>query len=510
MKMDEKKILQILSSGYVFTMLLFFSLIYHNNYIDIVQTKKYFFLGVTVVFALACLIVTMIAELRGRRTVVIEKRPWNCVDVWAVILCTGLAFSTMFAGDEKDALWGFTGRNFGTVVLLAGLLGYFLVSRFFVMSQSVLWAYLLGSGCVFLLAVLNAFQIDLLGMKENLEPTQHYFFVGTMGNMDVTACFGGIMVPVGMMLFYCAKEKFSQRIYGAHVFLGFCAMICCRCDTAVVCVCTAFLVTCWFALSDVGNLGAARRLFFFWIAASAWIGMLRIVLTGHSYEFDGLCAWAVSWQAIAAEVVLWSVLFVYERRIGDQNADASKKARRIFSVILLVTAAAGILVFLVANVSGVSEGMLARFKITDEFGNYRGYIWKKSIQAYIDAPAFRKVFGYGMNQFPEFIRAYEAEMMERFQSTFIDAHSEYLQMLATMGLLGAVGFFGMMAAGLWQCVWNLKKANVQKLAPMAGIAVLLVYFVQAFANNPQVFTMPLYLIFMGIVARPAASSDCKS
>lgn len=501
MKLDEKKMLQTLSSGYVFAMLLFFPLIYHNNYIDIVQTKKYFFLGMTFVYAVLCLVLTMVAELRGRRAEVIEKHPWNRVDAWAVVLCAGLALSTIFAGDEKDALWGFTGRNFGAVVLLSGLLGYFLVSRFFVMSQSVLWAYLLGSGCVFLLAVLNAFQIDLLRMKENLDPAQHYFFVGTMGNMDVTACFGAIMVTVGMMLFYCAKEKFSQKIYGAHVFLGFCAMICCRCDTAVVCVCAAFLVTGWFAFSDGGNLRAARRLFFLWIASSAVIGAFRLVLAGHSYEFDGLCALAVSWQAVAAEAILWAALFAYEKRAGEQGAVTSKKARRIFGGILLAAAAAGVLAFVAANVSGVSHGMLARFTITDEFGNYRGYIWKRSMQAYIDAPAFRKVFGYGMNQFPEFIRAYETEMTERFQSAFIDAHSEYLQMLATTGLFGAVGFFGMMAAGFWQCVRNLKQANAQKLAPLAGIAVLLVYFAQAFANNPQVFTTPLYLIFMGIVAR---------
>lgn len=501
MKLNEKKALQTLSAGYVFALLLFFPLVYHNNYIDIVQVKKYFFLCVTAVYAVLCLLLTMCCELRGRRAETIEKHQFNSIDRFAVVLCAGLVLSTMFAGDVKDALWGYTGRNFGVVTLAAGLLGFFLVERFFVMTQSVLWAYLIGSGCVYLLVILNAFGVDLLGMKENLDPAQHYFFVSTMGNMDVTTGFAALMVPVGMMLFYCAKEKFSQRIYGAYVCLGFLAMLCARCDTGVVCVAAAFAVSFWLALLPGGRMRAAQTLFLFWVECSAVAGVARIIFSDRAYAFDGFCGIATSWQAVVAEVAVLALLTAYVRRSGEADEKALKKAGRVFAGTLAAAAAVFVLALLLANVTGAGDGWLSALKITDEFGNYRGYIWKRSIKAYLDAPLFRKVFGYGMNQFPVFIHDYEEEMTLLFQSSFLDAHNEYLQMVVTAGIIGAVGFFGMFAAGLALCVRKIKRDGTQTLAPLAGIAVLTVYFAQAFANNPQVFTTPLYFVFLGILAR---------
>ena len=79
----------------------------------------------------------------------------------------------------------------------------------------------------------------------------------------------------------------------------------------------------------------------------------------------------------------------------------------------------------------------------------------RSAEAYWGAPVLRKLFGYGMNQFPVFIEAYGQEMAERYQAVFIDAHNEFLQMLAS-------------------------------------------FFAQGITNSQQVFTTPLYFVFLGM------------
>lgn len=119
------------------------------------------------------------------------------------------------------------------------------------------------------------------------------------------------------------------------------------------------------------------------------------------------------------------------------------------------------------------------------------------MHAYLDAPFLRKLFGYGMNQFPFFIQAYEAEMLERFLAVFVDAHNEYLQILSMMGFVGFAGYFGMFLGCIKCCVDHL--CDKKAVMPMLGIMVCAAYLVQGIANSPQVFTTPLYFVVLGII-----------
>lgn len=496
--MDEKEtrltgMLQKATMFYVVILLAVFPLVYHNNYIDIVQTKKNFFLVVSTCYVFTCIIGTALLH---------KKWNFNAVDICAFILMIGLLLSTFFSQNRFDAFWGREGRCFGAIVLIAAISGYFFVSRYFIMSQNILWAFLLGSGCVFILDILNTFQVDILNMKENLDPAQQYFFIGTMGNIDLEAEYAAIMLPIGMVLFYYAKETFSELIYGGYVFLGFAAMICCRCDTAVVCIITALLLFYWIGFESVDRLQKVQNLFLLWMIASGCIGMLRLFFWNQTYEFDGLCKAAVSAVTVFAELVCWGILEGYLYYLKKTGSGLSKNLRNIIYGILAFSFCIVSIIAILTNCGvkfPLGGDIFNCLRITDEFGNYRGYIWKRSVQAYADEPIFRKIFGYGMNQFPIFIRAYEEEMIQLYRIPFGDAHNEYLQILSTLGLVGAAGFFGMPGICLWNCLHKVE--DKRKMAARMGILVFIIYFIQGIANNPQVFTTPLYFVFMGIVMK---------
>lgn len=214
----EKDMRERASVVYMVAMLFGFPLFYHNNYIDIIQAKKYFFLIATFIYALCCLVKAAVGW-KGRSftrekfklSVNRIKKP-DGMDLFAVFLFSGLLLSTALSENQADAFWGFDGHCMGAVVMFAGILAYFLLSRYLKVSQVVLWSYLIGGGTLFFLCICSTFQVDLLNMKENLATDEHYFFIGTFGNIDVTAGYMAIMVPIGMVLFYFAKERFSKVI----------------------------------------------------------------------------------------------------------------------------------------------------------------------------------------------------------------------------------------------------------------------------------------------------------
>ncbi len=384
-------LLEKVSAGYLMVMLLGFPLFYHNNYIDIVQAKKNFFLTATMVYAAACLILVFLGrkkiqvwerhvpekqEGKERIHAWIESLRLDSTDLFAGIFAAGLLVSTVFAQDRADAWRGLHGRQMGAAVMLACIMAYALLSRYTRITQAELWAYLLGSSAVYVLGICNTFQVDLLQMKENLAPEEHYFFIGTMGNLNVSAGFMAIMVPAGMALFYYARERFSKVVYSGYLFLGFTAMLCCRCDTAVVCAAAAFLAVYWPAFVSEGGMKKAQQMFGLWIAASAAVAFLRVAFAGRVYAFDGIGLFTVSWEMIAGELLLWGALQLYTRcawKVGEPNRMC---VRRILYGTLAALAAAVIAVVLVKSAGGArtDNSIWGNLKITDESGNNRGYI----------------------------------------------------------------------------------------------------------------------------------------
>lgn len=501
----EKDMRERASVVYMATMLFGFPLFYHNNYIDIIQAKKYFFLIATFFYFLCCLIKVLAdwkkkSHIRREFKISVNRvKKIDGMDLFAVLLFFSLLMSTVLSKNQADAFWGYSGHCMGAVVMFAGILAYFLLSRYLKVSQTVLWSYLSGSGILFFLIICSTFQVDLLKMKENLAPSEHYFFVGTFGNIDVTAGFTVIMVPVGMVLFYFAKERLSKVIYGAYLFLGYAALFCCRCDTAVVCISSVFIVIYWFAFISEGGMCKAQWMFFLWIAASIFVLMLRNFFAYRTYTFDGMSLLAVSFSTILIEILLWGILQGYAWWAGKANEQAAKKIRGVLYGVFAVVVLFSMLCFIWVNIwinINVDGTILQKFKMTDEIGNNRGFIWIRSVKTFFGVPILRKLFGYGMNQFPVFIEKYEEEMLVCYQSVFVDAHNELLQMVAVAGIVGCIGYFGMFVCCVKKCFRGL--GSGVHMTEILGLSVMAAYLVQGITNSPQVFTTPLYFIFLGL------------
>lgn len=283
------------------------------------------------------------------------------------------------------------------------------------------------------------------------------------------------------------------------MFLGYVALLCCRCDTAVVCIASVFIIIYWFAFISKGGMCKAQWMFLLWIAASILVCVLRCFFAYRIYTFDGLSLLAVSWSIIFIEILLWGILQGYTWWVGQANEQAAKKIRGVLYGVFAAVVFFSMLCFIWINICeniNIEGTIWQKFKVTDEVGNNRGFIWIRSVKTFFGIPILHKLFGYGMNRFPVFIGKYEEEMLIRYQSVFVDAHNELLQMLAMAGIVGCIGYFGMFICCIKKCFRGLDSGV--HMTEMLGLSVMAAYLVQGITNSPQVFTTPLYFIFLGL------------
>lgn len=148
-----------------------------------------------------------------------------------------------------------------------------------------------------------------------------------------------------------------------------------------------------------------------------------------------------------------------------------------------------------SNWDFLQAGLFGKLKIDDAWGSHRGYVWMRSLSIYSEFPLGNKLFGCGANTLSYLLNEqYGQEMITLFRAKFIDAHNEYLQSLLTTGIVGTVGYFGMILFPAVQSVRRIRD-NENALFVVAGTAAFLA---QAFVNNTQVVTLSFVFIQTGI------------
>lgn len=104
-------------------------------------------------------------------------------------------------------------------------------------------------------------------------------------------------------------------------------------------------------------------------------------------------------------------------------------------------------------------------------------------------------FGNGQNCYKDFMtESFREESMAYLGSNLRDPHNELMQVLVDMGLLGVLGYFGLLIATLIQAFRTWKKNEVQ----IAVIVTLCVYLIQGLVNGYSIYHLPLLFLFLGL------------
>lgn len=488
---------EYVTSLYVGIMLLIFPLFYRNNYIDILRAKRDFYLGITFFFLGIMAILTVFAVLeRGKGNSIFTKRqdiksvlPFFILLAVAVWLIGGFR-----SGYLMDAFWGTTGRYLGIMVYLSGVAVMLLLARFLKWSTFLTWTFLLGASGVYLLQILNHWQIDILGMKDNLASYQHATFISTIGNLNFNAALNSVTVTMVMVLFLNCKEKISMWVYAFVLFLGFMGSFCCRSDSVFLGIGASFLVILGYAFLQKKKLEKVwieGVIFFLALSVTA---LLYKLFSGHAYLFDGVMQALLNGKLLAAMAVFLFLCALVWRLVRSKDK-LYLWLNRIYWIMLLICVLSLLALFGVANLGDAEAGWLAKFRFNDAWGSHRGYTWNRSLQIFSKVSPEKKIFGCGINCFPYIMDEYFGEEAIRwYQIRVVDAHSEYLHLLVTMGIAGCIGYFGMILTVLVRCIRSVAKDE----RALLGVAGIIAFLAQGIVNNSQITILPFVFIGLGI------------
>lgn len=502
---------------YAFLMLLTYPVFFHDGFIDIVRSKLAYYKVVTFIF-LAVAVIGFLAYWvdNGIKT---GQRPASFGawfrDVPKDSLFTGVFFaaillSTLVSDYRQEAFMGSNGRRLGAMVMLLYLFVYLMCGKYLKMHRALLWAFLASNAVIIMLGNLQFWGIDLFHMYENLVESQHNMFISTIGNINVNAGYLCLILPIVMAFYFVSENKAYKIVYVVFLVAGFYEAFVTLSDSSFLGIGVGYLVLFWFGCK---NHEAMRKFLelagFFWLADF----LMRLTLTiGGAVGADAalyvtflempLQNLVSSWSVIIGMGILLAVAFLLVEVLRRKQINFPYRAVRggVF-IVLAVLIAVAVIVVIVANTKaeGQWQGSLAvlnQLQLVDSFGSNRGYVWKRCLIAYGKLPWYQKIFGYGLNCFGQLMAVdYSEEMVTLYGGMFIDAHNEVLQFLITTGIVGVIGYFGILISTVVNCA---KKAAENPVL-IAGIAGILGYLAQAMVNNPQTFLTPTVFLFLGVL-----------
>lgn len=303
------------------------------------------------------------------------------------------------------------------------------------------------------------------------------------------------------MFTYLAEKRFSKIIYGSFLVIGFYTAYITTTDSWILGIGAAFLALLWFSMKKVSGLKSfLRTVFLFWLSSvlveiTIQLGKMCHANSDMFKEFLKLKMQSVMVNPFVLLIGgLIMLVGFYLIKCLEKRKQIKLEVWRIWLFgLMAVLLLSGVVCFVITNVKEeVWKGSLSCFnylKINDNFGNGRGLIWRRTVEIYSDSSFVRKFFGCGLNCFKEYIN------VKGNGVPYIDAHNEFLQFLITTGILGVIGYFGLLVSSAIRDIRLVEKSPVF----MMGTMVVSSFLAQGLVNNPQIITTPHLFLLLGIV-----------
>lgn len=489
-----------------------------HGFSSIRHQKYYFFLVITALAVIAEIMLLITKSSNDAKKSDPSARTFlNMMSFtdWAVIaFILTCAISTAFSEHINMAVTGETsiigslhGRNNGMILMLFYAAVYFLITRCFRFKEYVFIALAAASGIIYLLAVLNGFYLDPLGILETFKGSSdqsdirfYNEFMTTIGNKNMFSSVICVTLPVIISMFVYTKKLWCRAVYLSITVLGSMAAVICDSDSVVLGL-GAFIMVFTTAYSrDPIKL----RKFLLAITVmflSVKLLWLISLLSGEHYKELSAVPYKImlsnaTFYVIAALALITAALYIVtlKTKISRFPLAVPIALGSLFGIAVL--AGLGTIIYFTFINTTADLGEKERvLRYSDAWGTHRGFMWNKSLEAFGGFNVFNKLFGTGPETLFYTFSPYFGELAERFGDGSTDAaHNEYINYLLNIGIFGLLSYLTFVGSALAGAFRAAKKNPIALVFASAVVA----YLAQAVVNIALPIATPLFIVFVSL------------
>ena len=518
---------------WVMAMFTIFPLIYNDFYFDILQTKYYTVLTLSIIMILALIVIcgfvggfkNFFDNMNKKGFVVWFKEEFSIWDICIMVFWLMSALSTAFAGRFiMESITGDKGRYSGLLLISIYVILYFTVSRMFSFGKVYFTVFLAVSIPVCLFGYTDYFNMDILGFKEKISPEQWPIFTSTIGNINTYTAVLAFYIAIAGTLFITTPFKSDNGrgesigkivFYYVIMFMNFIALAMGTSDNGYLTLAAFFGLVPFVAFRTMEGVRRFILTIFTYLLGIKIIQLINIRYAGKVLGISGLYDFISDFKyldlIIVALAIVVIIMYVLEYRKKEKRRDNEallRSLRYIWLAILVIIFAAIVFMGMKINsdVTAAKEkyGALADyFVFNDSWGTFRGYIWRAAVEEYMKFPLLHKIFGSGPDTFGLYIGLLRNEEMTSVTGQFFDAtHNEYIQFLFTLGPIATIAYILALilpsVEALRTRLFYLRDNTMLPYLYACAIAVIC-YATQAVVNLNLPVVTPFLWIFLSIM-----------
>lgn len=518
---------------WVMAMFTIFPLIYNDFYFDILQTKYYTVLTLSIIMILALIVICGFAggfknffdNLNKKGFVVWFKEEFSIWDICIMVFWLMSALSTAFAGRFiMESITGDKGRYSGLLLISIYVILYFTVSRMFSFGKVYFTVFLAVSIPVCLFGYTDYFNMDILGFKEKISPEQWPIFTSTIGNINTYTAVLAFYIAIAGTLFITTPFKSDNGrgesigkivFYYVIMLMNFIALAMGTSDNGYLTLAAFFGLVPFVAFRTMEGVRRFILTILTYLLGIKIIQLINISYAGKVLGISGLYDFISDFKylnlIIAVLALTVIIMYVLEYRKKEKRRDNEallRSLRYIWLAILVIVFAAIVFMGMKINsdVTAAKEkyGALADyFVFNDSWGTFRGYIWRAAVEEYMKFPLLHKIFGSGPDTFGLYIGLLRNEEMTSVTGQFFDAtHNEYIQFLFTLGPIATIAYILALilpsVEALRTRLFYLRDNAMLPYLYACAIAVIC-YATQAVVNLNLPVVTPFLWIFLSIM-----------
>lgn len=469
--------------------------------------KYCFVLISTLLLFLFSLLFSKKSTIKAKRTLFADL---SIVD-WAILLlCVVSLVSGFVSPFFPDTVNGAYGRFNGMLTMLCYTVLYFIITRYG--KWNVVFFYLLAvsSALVFLLGILNFFQIDPLGAYSSIRTDEKALFLSTIGNRNFFSAYICITLPVFIVLFCLSNVRWKTFFWGAMMILGEAALFIGNSESGLIGLYLFFLVLPLFLFHDKSCFRNYFFVIFSFFAVAQVLRILISVLPNALYSLSGISAFFVFHIFSKMMTGVFAILclsFWFPPFSGRRVRCCVKKIWVGFLLFLICVFLVFFFYFSFINRQTPLGELEAYLRFSPSWGSNRGSAWIALVAVFASFSPLHILIGSGPDTIYQVLsQAYYLQMENGTLLSFDSAHNEYLQYLITTGVIGLLAYCVFVAVLLSWALSQGKRSHTMLSLAMA----VLCYSVQGFFNISMISVTPVFVLLLAFVGADYRDARLRS